>query len=87
MNQTSWKTALCAMIAAAAGFVLFTPQYFPPIAVDIAKYVMLGGLAAFGVYAKDYNVGGGQRGIPGPEGPPGADAAPVKITVGTVEKP
>jgi hypothetical protein len=51
----NWKTTACAVAGALAGFVLFSPAYFPPWAVDIAKYVMVGGLAGLGISAKDYN--------------------------------
>jgi hypothetical protein len=53
--MTNWKTTVTAIVTAVAGFVLFSPQYFPPWAIDVAKYVMLGGLAAFGLTAKDSN--------------------------------
>jgi hypothetical protein len=38
--------------------VLFSPQYFPPWAIDAAKYIMAGGLLALGLSAKDSNVTG-----------------------------
>jgi hypothetical protein len=53
--MNSWKTTAAAVVSALAGFVLFSPSYFPPWAVDLAKYAMVGGLAAFGIFAKDYN--------------------------------
>jgi hypothetical protein len=80
----NWKTSIFALISAVAGFVLFSPQYFPPWAIDAAKYIMVGGLAAFGFSAKDYNVSGGQRGLTGktgPLGPAGVDAPQVETTV------
>lgn len=53
--MTNWKTTLSALVSAFAGFVLFSPQLFPPWAQDIAKYIMLGGLVAFGASAKDFS--------------------------------
>ncbi len=58
MANTSWKSAIAGGISALAAFVLFSPSYFPPWAVDLAKVAMVGGLAAFGIVAKDYNVSG-----------------------------
>ncbi len=52
--MTNWKTTFSAILSALAGFVLFSPQLFPPWALDVAKYIMLGGLVAFGVSAKDF---------------------------------
>lgn len=52
---TSWRTTASAIVTAAFGFVLFSPQYFThvPWLVDLAKYATLGGLVALGVSAKD----------------------------------
>jgi hypothetical protein len=51
----SWKTTLCGIIMALAGFVLFDPDTFQnwPWAISLAKYVMLGGFAALGLSSKD----------------------------------
>ena len=56
----SWKTTLCGGIAAAASFVAFSPQTFKdwPLVVEFAKFAMVGGLASFGIFAKDSNVSG-----------------------------
>lgn len=54
----SWKTTVFGIITAAAGFVLFSPGYFPPWALDLAKYIMAGGLMGIGFSAKDSNVSG-----------------------------
>lgn len=84
MNQTSWKSTLFASIAVVAGFVLFSPTYFPPWAIDAAKYITLGGLAAWGYTTKDFNVSGGPRGLTGktgPLGPAGVDAPQVETII------
>jgi hypothetical protein len=47
-----WKTTIPALLSAFFGFVLFKPQYFPPVVQDLSLYVFLGGLAVFGVYAR-----------------------------------
>ncbi len=52
----NWRTTVPALVAAGAGFVLFSPQYFAPWLIDLSKYVMLGGLACFGIAAKDATV-------------------------------
>lgn len=54
--MTNWKTTLIAAITALFGFVLFSPQYFPPWAIDLAKYAFVGGLAGLGIAAKDATV-------------------------------
>ena len=75
--MNNWKTTITALISALAGFVLFSPQYFPPYAIDVAKYIMVGGLMTFGLVAGDYNVSSGQKGDTGktgPTGPAGIDA-------------
>ena len=67
----NWKTTMFGIISALAGFVLFSPQYFPPWAIDAAKYIMAGGLLGLGLAGKEFNVSGGQRGETGKTGPPG----------------
>lgn len=52
----SWKTTTGAVIGIVAGFVAFSPQWFHPFVVDVAKYVMVGGLAAIGILGKDADV-------------------------------
>lgn len=51
----NWKTTLSAIVTAIAGFVCFSPELFKPWpwAVEVAKYVMAGGLLAFGIAAAD----------------------------------
>ena len=48
-----WKTTAFSIVAAAAGFVMFKPDYFPPIVVDMAAYIFAGGLAGLGLAARD----------------------------------
>jgi hypothetical protein len=49
------KTTICAIVAAAAGFVMFSPDLFAhyPVVLAVAKYIMVGGLAGLGLAAKD----------------------------------
>jgi hypothetical protein len=49
----NWKTTTAAVVGIVAGFVTFSPQWFHPLIVDIAKYVMVGGFAAIGIMGKD----------------------------------
>lgn len=67
----SWKTTTAATAAALAGFVIFANSQhlmqFPDWLVAVSGYIQLGGLAALGISAKDYNVSG--------EKPPSQDAA------------
>lgn len=64
----NWKTTLTAAISAAASFVLFAQfahyTTFPPLVVGVAAFAQIGGLTAFGIVAKDYNVTGGTVGQP-----------------------
>jgi hypothetical protein len=52
----NWRTTTAALAAAAFGYILFSPQYFPHWLTDLSKYAMLGGLAGMGIAAKDFNV-------------------------------
>ena len=45
------------LLSTLLGFVLFAPQYFPPLALDIAKYISLGGALGLGLSARDPNKG------------------------------
>ena len=60
----SHKTTILASITAIAGFILFSPELFEnhPIVKEIAKYVMAGGLAAFGATSRDHKVSDEQAG-------------------------
>jgi hypothetical protein len=59
----SWKTSLTGFISAAAGFVAFSPQLFQkyPMVMELAKYIMIGGMASIGILAKDSQVTGGTK--------------------------
>ena len=59
----SWKTTAFGLVSAAAGFIILHPQYFTAHAyiVDIANYVLMGGLAGMGITGKDSNVTGGSK--------------------------
>lgn len=51
----NWKTSLCGIVAAVAGFIAMHPRYTSqwPFINDLAGYVMIGGLAGIGIAAKD----------------------------------
>jgi hypothetical protein len=55
MKLLSWKTTVCGIIMALAGWVVFSPETFQqwPWIISLAKYIMLGGFAALGVVSKD----------------------------------
>lgn len=57
----NWKTTLSGLVSAAAAFVALSPQLFIrwPWAVELAKFISVGGLASLGLAAKDKNVTGG----------------------------
>ncbi len=59
----NWKTNLTSGVSAIASFVLFAQELhyitFPPWAMAIAMFAMAGGLASFGIVAKDFNTTGG----------------------------
>jgi hypothetical protein len=54
----SWKTTIIGIIASFTGFVAFSPDTFggeKALIVQISRYIHLGGLAALGITAKDFN--------------------------------
>jgi hypothetical protein len=57
----NWKTTTIAITLSFSGFVAFSPSMFggeqAPL-VQVCKYVTAGGLAAFGIVSKDFNVTG-----------------------------
>lgn len=61
--MTSWKTTVSAILAAFSSFVIFSQELhyitWPQWALGLAMFTSIGGLAALGVSAKDYNVTGG----------------------------
>ena len=66
----NWKTTVFSIITAFFGFVLFDPQWFPPIIVSVAKFGAAGGLLGLGLSAKDNNVTGGTVAQPTIANPP-----------------
>lgn len=61
MNLSSYKTTILGLISAAASFVLFAHGSIPMPTwlTTVAQFAMVGGLAGFGIVAKDYNATGG----------------------------
>jgi len=61
MNLSRYKTTILGLVSAAASFVLFAHGNIPMPAwlVTVAQFAMVGGLAGFGIVAKDYNATGG----------------------------
>ena len=61
--MSNYKTTITSFVSAGASFVLFAQQMnliaFPKWAMAVALFASVGGLAAFGVMAKDYNATGG----------------------------
>jgi hypothetical protein len=64
----NWKTTVTSAISATASLVLFMQQLhyatFPNWLTGIAMFCSIGGLAAFGIAAKDKDVTGGTKGQP-----------------------
>jgi small neutral amino acid transporter SnatA (MarC family) len=58
----SWKTTAAAAVSAASSFVMFAQfggyMLLPRWALGMAMFAHVGGLTAFGIAAKDYNVSG-----------------------------
>jgi hypothetical protein len=87
----SWRTTVTSAISAASAFVLFAQQLhyitFPNWAMAIAMFTMAGGLASFGVSAKDSQVSGGTISQPSsPEVIANSTQSPV-VTVTTPTAP
>ena len=65
---TSWKTTLTSLVSAAGMYVSFAQGngyvHFPPWVMSLAIFAQIGGLAAFGIAAKDSGVTGGTIGQP-----------------------
>ena len=60
----NWKTTAVGIVLAVTGFIAFSPKNFggeEAIIVELSKYIHMGGLAALGIVAKDYNVTGGSE--------------------------
>lgn len=55
----SWKTTVASIVSAGGSFILFAQAsgqiHIPSIIMLIAAFMNVGGLAAFGIVAKDYN--------------------------------
>lgn len=80
----NWMPTLAALISAAGSFVLFAQNSgmytFPKLAVALALFMNVGGLAALGITAKQFNVTGGTVGTPStPEALAVANQAPSVI--------
>jgi hypothetical protein len=57
----NWKTTLAGVLSAAGSFVLFAQASgvnVPKMVMLLAAFMQVGGLAGFGIVAKDYNVSG-----------------------------
>jgi hypothetical protein len=57
----SWKTTLSGVVGSIAGLVLAIHQsgvVMPPWIPSVAEYVLVGGFASLGIFAKDSNVSG-----------------------------
>ena len=60
----SWKTTTIGIVLALSGFVAFSPEAFggsDAFVVKLCKFINIGGLAALGVTAKDFDVTGGSK--------------------------
>ena len=66
LNMGSWKTTLSGLVTAGAGFIVANPELFAnhPAILKFAMYVMVGGLASIGIFAKDSNKTGGTSLVP-----------------------
>ena len=52
-NYSEWKTTVAGLVTAIFAFILFSPVYFEPWMIDLAKFGMAGGLASMGILSKD----------------------------------
>lgn len=61
----NWKTTLAGLTISCAGFVSFSPDLFggdKSLLVQVCHYISVGGFAALGLCAKDFNVVGKGKG-------------------------
>lgn len=58
--MNNWKTTVISLGTAFFAFVVFAPEQFTavPWLVSLAKFAAAGGLAAFGLVAKDHDTTG-----------------------------
>jgi len=79
----NWMTTVAGIVSAGGSFVLFGQQMnmmFPHWLVVLALFMNVGGLAAFGIVSKQFNVTGGEVGQPStPEALAVANQAPSVI--------
>lgn len=59
-----WSSGIGVIISIFLGFVLFSPQYFPPVVVDFARYIATVAPAGLGLWAKDGKSNGSKPGPP-----------------------
>lgn len=60
----NWRTTLIGFILAFSGFVAYSPNSFGgenAFIVQLCKYINIGGLATFGLVAKDFNSNGARN--------------------------
>jgi hypothetical protein len=55
-NFKDWRTTIPALIASIASLVAFAPDLFPAGIVLVAKWIMAGGLALFGINSNSKGV-------------------------------
>jgi len=62
--MNSWKTTTSGLVSALMSFILFSEAMkmivWPQWVLAVALFALVGGLAVFGITAKDYNVSGGK---------------------------
>ena len=57
----NWKTTTIGLVLALTGFVAYAPEHFggkTSLIVELSNYIKLGGFAAFGFIAKDFDKNG-----------------------------
>jgi hypothetical protein len=56
--RMNWRTALVGLVSTCAAYVAMFPEGFAPNVVNVARFVMVGGFAAFGIVGKDASTTG-----------------------------